>query len=161
GSLAGFLVERGVVRIDGGGVNGDLRHDARYVDILARAVEINAGVWAKEAVSVVAGRNRISADGKTVVPLIADAIKPELAIDMGQLGGMYSGHIHMMGTEAGVGVRNQGGHLLADRTLTVSSEGWLSWLPGSTQAVNQAEPQAVTQAGGDISLIARDGVEHR
>ncbi|WP_268630635.1 hypothetical protein, partial [Escherichia coli] len=105
--------------------------------------------------------NRISADGKTVVPLIADAIKPELAIDMGQLGGMYSGHIHMMGTEAGVGVRNQGGHLLADRTLTVSSEGGLSWLPGSTQAVNQAEPQAVTQAGGDISLIARDGVEHR
>ncbi|MCG2596946.1 MAG: hemagglutinin repeat-containing protein [Achromobacter sp.] len=169
GSLAGFLVERGVVRIDGGGVNGDLRHDARYVDILARAVEINAGVWAQEAVSVVAGRNRISADGKTVVPLIADAIKPELAIDMGQLGGMYSGHIHMMGTEAGVGVRNQGGHLLADRTLTVSSEGWLSWLPGSTQAVNQAEPQAVnqavtqavTQAGGDISLIARDGLEHR
>lgn len=55
GSPAGFRVERGVVRIEGGGLNGDARHDTAYVDILARAVEINAGVWAREAVSVIAG----------------------------------------------------------------------------------------------------------
>ncbi|WP_241069834.1 hemagglutinin repeat-containing protein [Achromobacter insuavis] len=152
GTLAGFRVEQGVVRIEGGGLNGDPRHDTRYVDILARAVQVNAGVWAGEDVSIVAGRNRVSADGATITPLASGAIKPQLSIDMGEMGGMYSGHIHMIGTEAGVGVRNQGGHLLASKTLTISSEGKLSWLPGSTQPV--------TQAAGDISLVARDGIAY-
>lgn len=50
---------------------------------------------------MIAGRNRVSADAKTVAPLGAEAMTPQLAIDMGQLGGMYSGHIRMIGTEAG------------------------------------------------------------
>ncbi|MFI8416397.1 hemagglutinin repeat-containing protein [Serratia sp. NPDC078593] len=152
GSLAGYQVERGVVRIEGGGLNGDARHDTEYVDILARAVQVNAGVWAKDGLSVTAGRNHISADGKTVTPLGADDKKPELAIDMGQMGGMYSGHIRMIGTEAGVGVRNQGGHLQAAKTLTVSSEGKLSW--------QSAQKDAVTQAGGDISLAAKESLDY-
>ncbi|PQQ24549.1 filamentous hemagglutinin [Photorhabdus luminescens] len=152
GSLAGYQVERGLVHIGSGGLNGDPRHDTKYVDILARAVAVNAGVWAKEELSVVAGRNRISADGKTVMPLGADGKAPELAIDMGQMGGMYSGHIRMIGTDAGVGVRNHGGHLQAGKTLIVSSEGRLSW---QSEAV-----EAVTQASGDVTLTARDGIEH-
>ncbi|MDC6108491.1 hemagglutinin repeat-containing protein [Serratia rubidaea] len=152
GSLGGYQVERGMVRIEGGGLNGDARHDTEYVDILARAVEVNAGVWAKQGLKVVAGRNRVSADGSAVTPLAADDKKPELAIDMGQMGGMYSGYIQMIGTEAGVGVRNQGGHLQAGKTLTVSSEGKLSWQP--------AKQEAVTQAGGDIQLAARDDIDY-
>jgi len=152
GSLAGYQVERGVVRIEGGGLNGDARHDTEYVDILARAVEVNAGVWAKEGVSVVAGRNRVSADGKTATPLSDDgSTRPELAIDMGQMGGMYSGSIRMIGTEAGVGVRNQGGQVRAGKTLTVSSEGKLSWRSDT--------PDAGTQAGGDIQLAAKGDIE--
>ncbi|WP_304163656.1 hemagglutinin repeat-containing protein, partial [Lonsdalea britannica] len=153
GSLAGYQVERGVVRIEGGGLNGDSRHDTEYVDVLARAVEVNAGVWAKEKINVVAGRNRVSADGGTVEPsAVSDEAKPELAIDMGQMGGMYSGQIHMIGTEAGVGVRNQGGQLQAGKTLTVSSEGRLVWQP--------AQQDAVTQAGESISLTANNDIEH-
>ncbi|OTA16719.1 hemagglutinin-related protein [Xenorhabdus beddingii] len=152
GSLAGYRVERGVVSIEGGGLNGDVRHDTGYVDILARTVKVNAGVWAKAELAVVAGRNHISADSKTVTPLPTDGKPPELAIDMGQMGGMYSGYIRMIGTEAGVGVRNQGGHLQAGKTLTVSSEGRLSWQPGTKEVV--------TQAGGDISLTAREEIEH-
>ncbi|WP_253718559.1 hemagglutinin repeat-containing protein [Serratia marcescens] len=152
GSVAGYQVERGVVRIEGGGLNGDTRHDTEYVDILARAVEVNAGVWAKEGVSVVAGRNRVSADGKTATPLSDDgSTKPELAIDMGQMGGMYSGSIRMIGTEAGVGVRNQNGQVQAGKTLTVSSEGKLSWRSDA--------PDAATQAGGDIQLTAKGDIE--
>lgn len=154
GSLAGYQVERGLIRIEGGGLNGDSRHDTEYVDILARAVQVNAGVWAREGISVVAGRNQVSVDGKTASALAAVGDNaPELAIDMGQMGGMYSGHIRMVGTEAGVGVRNQGGHLQADKTLTVSSEGKLTWQAGT------AEPY--TQAGGDITLTARDSIEHQ
>ncbi|KEY57332.1 hemagglutinin repeat-containing protein [Serratia sp. DD3] len=153
GSVAGYQVERGVIQVQGGGLNGDPRHDTEYVDILARAVQVNAAVWAKEGVSVVAGRNQVGADGKTVTALAgSDGNAPELAIDMGQMGGMYSGHIRMVGTEAGVGVRNQGGHLQAEKTLVVSSEGKLTWQAGA------AEPH--TQAGGDITLTARDSVEH-
>ncbi|WP_368926921.1 hemagglutinin repeat-containing protein [Serratia marcescens] len=152
GSVAGYLVERGVVRIEGGGLNGDTRHDTEYVDILARAVEVNAGVWAKEGMSVVAGRNRVSADGKTATPLSDDgSTRPELAIDMGQMGGMYSGSIRMIGTEAGVGVRNQNGQVQAGKTLTVSSEGKLSWRSDA--------PDAATQANGDIQLAAKGDIE--
>ncbi|MEL5453709.1 hemagglutinin repeat-containing protein [Serratia ureilytica] len=152
GSVAGYQVERGVVRIEGGGLNGDTRHDTEFVDILARAVEVNAGVWAKEGVSVVAGRNRVSADGKTATPLSDDgSTRPELAIDMGQMGGMYSGSIRMIGTEAGVGVRNQNGQVQAGKTLTVSSEGKLSWRSDA--------PDAATQANGDIQLAAKGDIE--
>ncbi len=152
GSVAGYQVERGVVRIEGGGLNGDARHDTEYVDILARAVEVNAGVWAKEGLTVVAGRNRVSADGKTITPLADNgSARPELAIDMGQLGGMYSGSIRMIGTEAGVGVRNQNGRVQAGKTLTVNSEGKLSW---------QSDAQdATTQAGDDIQLAAKGDIE--
>lgn len=154
GSLAGYKVERGLIRIEGGGLNGDPRHDTEYADILARAVQVNAGVWAREEIAVVAGRNQISADAKTVTALAgSDGNAPEMAIDMGQMGGMYSGHIRMIGTEAGVGVRNQGGQLQAENTLSVSSEGKLTWQSGTT------EPY--TQAGGDITLTARDSVEHQ
>ncbi|MDE1509061.1 hemagglutinin repeat-containing protein [Serratia nevei] len=154
GSVAGYQVERGVVRIEGGGLNGDARHDTEYVDILARAVEVNAGVWAKEGLTVVAGRNRVSADGKTAASLAGDgSARPELAIDMGQMGGMYSGSIRMIGTEAGVGVRNRNGQVQAGKTLTVSSEGKLLW---------QAEaPDAATRAGGDIQLAAKGDIETR
>ncbi|WP_338554443.1 hemagglutinin repeat-containing protein [Pantoea agglomerans] len=154
GSLAGYQVERGVVRIDGGGLNGDARHDTEYVDVLARAVEINAGVWAKKELAVVAGRNRVSADAQTVTPLADDgSARPELAIDMGQMGGMYSGQIRMIGTEAGVGVRNQNAQVQAGKTLVVSSEGKLVW--------QSAAQDGVTQAGGDISLAAREDIDYQ
>ena len=154
GSLVGYQVERGVVRIEGGGLNGDPRHDTEYVDVLARAVEINAGVWAKKELAVVAGRNRVSADAQTVTPLADDgSARPELAIDMGQMGGMYSGQIRMMGTEAGVGVRNQNAQVQAGKTLVVSNEGKLVW--------QSAAQDGVTQAGGDISLAARDNVDYQ
>ena len=117
-------------------------------------MEVNAGVWAKEGLTVVAGRNRVSADGKTAASLAGDgSAVPELAIDMGQMGGMYSGSIRMIGTEAGVGVRNRNGQVQAGKTLTVSSEGKLLW---------QAEaPDAATRAGGDIQLAAKGDIETR
>jgi len=154
GSLAGYQVERGVVRIEGGGLNGDPRHDTEYVDVLARAVEINAGVWAKKELAMVAGRNRVSADAQTVTPLADDgSARPELAIDMGQMSGMYSGQIRMIGTEAGVGVRNQNAQVQAGKTLVVSSEGKLVW--------QSAAQDGVTQAGGDISLAAREDIDYQ
>jgi len=155
GRLTGYQVERGTVQIEGGGLNGDSRHDTGYVEILARAVNVNAAIHAKDDLLVVAGRNRISADGQEIFPLLTpDGTQPAVAIDMGQMGGMYSGQIRMIGTEAGVGVRNQGGHIQAGKTLSVSSAGRLVW-----QSAGQQE--AVTQAGGDIALKAQESIEYR
>lgn len=150
GSLAGYQVERGVVRILGGGLNGDIRYDTQYVDILARAVEVNAGIWAREGITLIAGRNHISADGSQTTPLANAVSAPELAIDMGQMGGMYSGHIRMIATEAGVGVRNQGGHLQAGQILSVSSEGHLSWQSDGQEVFTHAERDLIFKAKGSI-----------
>ncbi|WP_166267900.1 hemagglutinin repeat-containing protein [Providencia sp. M-27] len=152
GSLAGYQVERGVIRVEGGGLNADSRHDTQYVDLLARAVEINSGVWAKEKIAVVAGKNKVDTQNNPT-PIESQTPQPEFAIDMGQMGGMYSGYIHMVGTEKGVGVRNQGGHIQADKTLTVSSNGKLIW--------GSASQQATTQAGSDITLTAKDAIDHQ
>ncbi|MEQ5126057.1 hemagglutinin repeat-containing protein [Providencia alcalifaciens] len=152
GSLAGYQVERGVIRVEGGGLNADRRHDTQYVDLLSRAVEINAGVWAKDNITVVAGKNRVDTQNKAT-PIDSQAAKPEFAIDMGQMGGMYSGAIRMVGTENGVGVRNQGGHIQADKTLTVSSNGKLSW--------GSATQEATTQAGSNITLTAKEDIDHK
>lgn len=153
GSLAGYQVERGVIRVEGGGLNADSRHDTQYVDLLARAVEINSGVWAKEKIAIVAGKNKVDTQNKAT-PIESQVAQPEFAIDMGQMGGMYSGYIHMVGTEKGVGVRNQGGHIQADKTLTVKSNGQLVWQSAKTQ-------EAVTQANGDITLLAKDNLIHQ
>ncbi|HEK1719888.1 TPA: hemagglutinin repeat-containing protein, partial [Proteus mirabilis] len=153
GSLAGYQVERGVIRVEGGGLNADSRHDTQYVDLLARAVEINSGVWAKEKIAIVAGKNKVDTQNKAT-PIESQTAQPEFAIDMGQMGGMYSGYIHMVGTEKGVGVRNQGGHIQADKTLTVKSNGQLVWQSAKTQ-------EAVTQANGDITLLAKDNLIHQ
>ncbi|WP_270771470.1 filamentous hemagglutinin N-terminal domain-containing protein [Proteus mirabilis] len=153
GSLAGYRVERGVIRVEGGGLNADSRHDTQYVDLLARAVEINSGVWAKEKIAIVAGKNKVDTNNKAT-PMESQTVQPEFAIDMGQMGGMYSGYIHMVGTEKGVGVRNQGGHIQADKTLTVKSNGQLVWQSAKAQ-------EAVTQANGDITLLAKDNLIHQ
>lgn len=87
GSLAGYRVESGVIHVEGGGLNGDSRHDTQYVDLLAQAVKINAGVWAKEKIEVVAGRNQVDTQNNaTALEQKEKTAKPEFAIDMGQMG---------------------------------------------------------------------------
>src|SRR4030095_9895493 len=58
GGLDGYVVRDGTVRIEGAGLDAS-RTD--YAAILARAVQVNAAVWANE-LKVVAGSNTVSAD---------------------------------------------------------------------------------------------------
>jgi filamentous hemagglutinin len=62
GALDGYRVQRGSVTVNGAGL------DARQTDhtaILARAIEVNAGIWANE-LRLVTGVNDVSADQATV-----------------------------------------------------------------------------------------------
>lgn len=105
GNLESYRVQGGAVTVSGAGL--DLR-DADYASVLARAVQVNAGIWAKN-LKVVAGANIIDAASESVAaPAAPSGAAPSYMLDVAQLGGMYAGHIYLVGTEAGVGVNTQG-----------------------------------------------------
>lgn len=104
GNLDGFRVERGQILIQGNGLD---TRQADYTDLIARAITVNAGVWAN-TLKLVAGANQVDAEAGTASPVSGVGAAPSVAIDVGQLGGMYAGKIVLVGTEAGVGVRNAG-----------------------------------------------------
>lgn len=109
GNLDGFRVQGGVVTITGNGMDAS-RTD--YTELIARAVQINAGLWANR-LKVIAGTNQIAIDPGSQEPGVSGAAPasgpaPAFAIDTAQLGGMYAGLITLVATEAGVGVRNAG-----------------------------------------------------
>ncbi|MBN3004311.1 hemagglutinin repeat-containing protein [Chromobacterium alkanivorans] len=142
GSLAGYRVESGAIRIEGAGMQAG---STEYADLMARAVEVQAGIWAQN-LRVSAGRNRVSADHQNVQALAAaGAGRPGFAIDVAQLGGMYAGKIRLLATEVGVGVRSSG-QLSGDEQLRLDSAGQLT-LSGR-------------QNGGDIQYHAAGDIEH-
>src|SRR5450830_200399 len=116
GNLDGYVVRGGRVRIEGAGLN-DAQSD--YTEIIARATEVNAGIWAKE-LHVTAGANRVNADHTQVTPIAAQDAAPAFGVDVAQLGGMYANKIFLVGTESGVGMRNAGniGATIGEVSLT-------------------------------------------
>ncbi len=104
GSLDGYRVTEGTLRIEGAGLNAA---SADYTDLIARAVTLNAGLWAKD-LRITTGTHQVDTANTQTTPLPAAGKSPTFALDVGQLGGMYAGKIHLIGTEAGLGVRNAG-----------------------------------------------------
>ncbi|TGY47762.1 filamentous hemagglutinin N-terminal domain-containing protein, partial [Rodentibacter caecimuris] len=127
GNLENFVVEKGKVSVSGKGLDNS-RVD--YTEIIARETQINAGVWSKKEMKVVTGKNTVKRTAKPedlqithTTQATAQEAKPQVAIDVGQLGGMYAGKIHLIGTEQGVGVHNAG-HIGANaETLKIDSQG--------------------------------------
>ncbi len=145
GNLESFRVQRGSIHIEGQGLD---TRSADYTAILSRAVQVNAGLWASR-LQVVTGANEVDArnlesDASVQTQSInATGSPPAYAIDVGQLGGMYAGKIMLIGTEAGLGVRNAGAVQASSGALTLTQEGWLS---------NSGLLQAT---GGDIQIQSR------
>ncbi|HHC4898130.1 TPA: hemagglutinin repeat-containing protein [Escherichia albertii] len=120
GSLTGFNVEHGEIRVAGKGMDAS-RTD--YTDIIARSVKINAGIWAQD-LKVITGRNNVDIAHGQIEKKAADiSSKPQVALDVSSLGGMYAGKIRLVGTETGVGVRNAG-HIGAQAgAVTLTADG--------------------------------------
>lgn len=142
GSLESYLVQRGTVSVNGQGMDAA---QADYAGIVARAVQVNAGIWAKE-LQVITGANQIDASkaSRTSVPGAGTA--PLFALDVAHLGGMYAGQITLIGTEAGVGARNAGVIATSSGDLVLQSDGWLS-NSGSMQAIARGTAMRVAAAG--------------
>ncbi len=123
GQISGYDVNRGEIIIQGGGLDAS---SVDSTDLLARAVKINAGVWAQE-LKVTAGRNQIDAAHSRTTAKSADgSALPAVAIDVSALGGMYAHKIRLVGTERGVGVHNAGNIGAAAGDVAISADGALS-----------------------------------
>jgi filamentous hemagglutinin len=148
GNLEGYRVQDGTVSISGLGLDAG---SADYTDILARAVQINAGIWANQ-LAVVAGANQIGVDPASGAAQVTDSVPgtgpaPAFAIDTALLGGMYAGKITLIATEAGVGVRHAGKLYASAGDVIITANG-------------QLENAGHLTSRGDTLIDAQDGVQN-
>ncbi|WP_080407636.1 hemagglutinin repeat-containing protein [Burkholderia ubonensis] len=129
GSLGGFNVTRGLISVQGAGLNAA---NVDQVDLISRAVQANAAMCAKN-LNVVAGANQVNHDTLAATPIAGEGAAPAIAIDVSQLGGMYSNRILLVSNENGVGVANAGTIAAQAGDLTLQSNGQLV-LTGKTTA---------------------------
>ena len=121
GNLDAYHVTGGTVTIDGAGMDAS---GADYTSIITRAVKVNAGIWAKN-LAVSTGTNTVNPDNTEITPETSTGDKPQLAIDVAQLGGMYAQHIYLVANEHGVGVRNAGTIGASVGEVVVTADGHL------------------------------------
>lgn len=154
GKVTGYQVERGEITIGGKGLDAT-RQD--HTDIIARAVKVNAAIHAND-LRVTTGRNRVDAAHEQSTALTGDGgEKPQLAVDVSQVGGMYAGKIRLRGTEQGVGVRNAG-HIGSEAGLvTITADGHIenSGTLWSAQDVTLSTPTSIHNSG---TIAARNNV---
>lgn len=141
-SLDSYRITSGQIQIQGQGLNN---RQVNYTEVMARAVHVNADVQAQR-LKITLGRNVIpaTAGAGAITPLPSTDSAPEFALDVAQLGGLYAQHIFLLGTEAGVGVRNQGGLRASTGPLVLNSAGWLQQL-GSISSQGDCQLQAQQQ----------------
>ncbi|WP_249172943.1 hemagglutinin repeat-containing protein [Burkholderia vietnamiensis] len=140
GSLAGFSVTRGLIAVQGAGLNAT---NVDQVDLISRAVQANAAIYATN-LNVIAGANRVNHDTLEATRIQGDGAAPAVAIDVAQLGGMYSNRILLVGTEGGVGVRNAGTIAADAMGLTLTTDGRLI----QSGKVSSTGNAAISAAGG-------------
>jgi len=168
GSLLGYRVGGGNINIYGNGLDTS---QTNFTDVIARAVEINAGIWAN-ALNVTTGTNQVSVDqdghhtSVTVISPDSGSTAPAFAVDVAALGGMYAGKISMVGTEAGLGVRNAGTIGASVGEVSITADGLLQ-NTGSLSAKTNIQLDTVALAGsgsvkadGDISINLASDYTH-
>ena len=159
GNLQNYRVEQGKVSIEGKGLDGK---SADSVSILARTIDVNAGVWANK-LNTRTGQNNIEAKNlkATALDLSSTETKPTIGLDVAAVGGMYANHITMVGTEAGVGV-NLNGVVAGTQSVSVDANGHLSvngTLQSDTSLVakaNSIQNTKIIASGGELGLETKE-----
>ncbi|SIT45089.1 Filamentous haemagglutinin family outer membrane protein [Paraburkholderia piptadeniae] len=142
-SVSGFNVTQGNITVQGAGFNAS---NVDQVDLLARAVQVNAAIYAKN-LNVITGANSIDHDTLNATPIAGNGPAPGVSIDVSNLGGMYANRIWLVGTENGVGVSNRGVLAAQAGDLTLTTQGKLVFA-------------GQTNASGNITASARDGIDN-
>lgn len=168
GKLNGFSVAKGTIDIQNAGLTEDQRTDYRpdKLDIMARAIKINDELWANEAINVVAGSNEVkyNTDGSLEVQkTTATAEKPQVALDVAALGGMYAGRIMLVGTEKGLGM-NIGGNLKAQENLSITNDGRIVFTKnaGSSNTADGLSNKDYTSltSDGNVMISSTEDIEN-
>ncbi|WP_336844074.1 filamentous hemagglutinin N-terminal domain-containing protein [Providencia rettgeri] len=163
GKIKGFEVDKGSINVVGQGYNGN---GTNYTALIARSVNINAKLHAKD-LAITTGKNTVAADGKTLLKTEYSSTddKPEFALDVAALGGMYANTIKMRGTEHGVGVRNAGhiGAQAGDITLSADGKVGNSGVITASHNIALDSQQSINNTGtvlaqNDIQLQARQAI---
>ncbi|GAA5317615.1 MAG: hypothetical protein AseanaTS_28200 [Candidatus Pelagadaptatus aseana] len=103
GDLDSFTVNGGAIAIEGLNASTIDR-----LDLLARAITVNESLHAQQ-LNLVTGLNQVDYTNLSISPLgDSNADRPEFALDVASLGGMYADQITLVGTESGLGVNMQG-----------------------------------------------------
>jgi len=142
GNLDGYRVEGGAIRVDGAGL--DATH-TDYTDLIARSLEVNAGVWANQLQATL-GANVVSADHTQTTATGSTPVAPQFALDVSALGGMYANKIQLVGNEHGVGVRSAGDIGAMADDLTVTADGRIE-----NTGTMQARRDARIDASGGVA----------
>lgn len=150
GSIKQFVVDQGKVTVSANtdpklGLGGN-NNNANYVDIYARALELNAQLRANQDINVITGSNTISADLGEIKSQTSKVAAPALAVDVKSLGGMYANNIYLIGNEKGLGVSNTG-TLQAVNNIVVTSAGKIE---------NSGAISSTNKKGGLISLTTTE-----
>lgn len=168
GKLNGFSVAKGTIDIQNTGLTEDQRTDYRpdKLDIMARAIKINDELWANEAINVVAGSNEVkyNTDGSLEVQkTTATAEKPQVALDVAALGGMYAGRIMLVGTEKRLGM-NIGGNLKAQENLSITNDGRIVFTKnaGSSNTADGLSNKDYTSltSDGNVMVSSTEDIEN-
>ena len=142
GSLGDIRVSRGLLRIDGQGINAA---NIDRLDLLARAIEVNADLYAKD-LNLVTGSNAIDYGTLDAEAIEGEGASPRVALDVSGVGGMYANRIFMVGTEKGLGV-NTDGVITSTGDLELSADGRLRL--GATHSVGSTR---LNSASSDVVL---------
>ncbi|VWB41009.1 hemagglutinin repeat-containing protein [Burkholderia lata] len=144
GNVTGINVTQGNITVQGAGFNAS---NLDQVDLLARAVKINAATYGGNTLNVVAGANHVDYGTLAATPIAGVGAAPAIGIDVSQLGGMYAGKILLASNEYGVGVGVSNAGVVAAQAgdLNLQSNGRLV-LSGRTEA------------SGNIAMTSANGV---
>ncbi|SDF57171.1 filamentous hemagglutinin N-terminal domain-containing protein, partial [Sporomusa acidovorans] len=143
GSLEAFRVTGGQIAVEGSGLDGT---GVDKVDLISQTASVNAGVWAKE-LNVITGNNEVKYNNLNTQKLDNNA-GTQVALDVGQLGGMYANKIRLVGTAQGLGVNSQGTISALGGDLELNQTGKII-LAGNTAAT------------GNTLITANDGISNQ
>lgn len=147
GGLEGFAVQGGTVRFEGLGLNAN---NIDRVDVLARAVSLNAELYAR-TLNLIAGQQTVNYADLSLSNTSTDDTAPTLAIDSTQLGGIYADRIRLVSSETGVGVNLEGPVAALTGDLSLSANGDLRYKALSSQQNLELDVSGRIQAEGDAT----------
>lgn len=142
------------ILITGNGLNGK---KADTLELYTRAAEIKAAIFGN-TVHVTTGANVIDANTGKVTAIEGKGKKPEIAIDVKDLGGMYAGRIFLIGNEKGLPIDIKGAiesqHMVLDNQGNLYHAGTIHSTEDMTIHAKTIQNTGTMAASGNMTLRA-------